>query len=56
MASERKTGKAMKIATSEIAEEERKPSLLPQSMGRKLLRAANRELDFQAKVSKGLIP
>ena len=58
MASERKAGKAMETATSNVSEE-KTPPLSPQSVGRKLPRAANRELagwelDCQAKVSKGL--
>ena len=49
----------METVASKVYEEEKKPPLLPQSLGRKLLRAANRELagwelDCQAEVSKGL--
>ena len=59
MASEKKAYESVETVTSKVCEKEKQPHLSLQSLGRKLLRAANRELaggelDYQAEVSKGL--
>ena len=59
MASEKKACESMETAVSEAHEEEKQPPFSPQSLVRKLLKAANKELvgwklDCQAKVSKRL--